>query len=266
VSRTVPRIFFSDLDGTLLDEDGSLHPDTVQAFKELAARGTRIVLASGRIPLNMVEICQALDLEGPQITMNGALVCSPTTGDVVVGHTLDEPAVRDHLQFAEDRGIPAVLAFPDGYKARDLGPVRRDFDAQLPEEVPDLDALATSRPYKTYLMTGPERFHAVLDEAYRLFEGRYHVTSGGNDISVELLHRQANKGAAATAFAASLGVPMSEVAAAGDGLNDVELLRAAGVSIAMPEAPPHVRQAATHVAPPRSAGGLVQVVEELFLA
>jgi hydroxymethylpyrimidine pyrophosphatase-like HAD family hydrolase len=157
-----------------------------------------------------------------------------------------------------------VLAFPDGYKAQDLEPLRRDFDAQLPDEVPDLDELARSRPFKTYLMTGPDRFHAVLAEAYDLFDGRYHVTSGGNDISVELLHRRANKGAAATALAASLGVPMSEVAAAGDGLNDVELLRAAGVSIAMPEAPPLVRQAATHVAPPRSAGGLVRAVEQLF--
>jgi hypothetical protein len=113
-------------------------------------------------------------------------------------------------------------------------------------------------------MTGAERFPEVLAAAYRLCDGRYHVTSGGNDVSVELLHLRANKGSAATALAASLGVPMSEVAAAGDGLNDVELLRAAGVSIAMDQAPDRVRQAATYVAPPRSAGGLVRAVEELF--
>jgi Cof subfamily protein (haloacid dehalogenase superfamily) len=264
VSLPVPQIFFSDLDGTLLDDDGSLHPDTVQAFKELAARGTLIVLASGRIPVNMVDICEALDLEGPQITMNGALVCSPLTGDVVEGHTLDEAAVREHFRFADDWGLPAVLAFPDGYKALDLEPLRADFDAQLPDEVPDLDVLARSRPFKTYLMTGAERFREVLAAAYELFDGRYHVTSGGNDVSVELLHLRANKGSAATALAASLGVPMSEVAAAGDGLNDVELLRAAGVSIAMHQAPDPVRQAAGHVAPPRSEGGLVRAVEELF--
>jgi Cof subfamily protein (haloacid dehalogenase superfamily) len=262
--RPLPRIFFSDLDGTLLDDDGSLHPDTVLAFKELAARGTRIVLASGRIPLNMVEVCETLELEGPQITMNGALVCSPLTGEVVAGHTLDESGVREHLRFAEQRDLPAVLAFPDGYKTQDLGPVRRDFDAQLPEEVPDLDELARSRPFKTYLMTSPDRFRDVLADAYGVFDGRYHVTSGGNDISVEVLHIRANKGAAAAALAASMGVPMSEVAAAGDGLNDLELLRAAGVSIAMPEAPEQLRRAATHVAPPRSTGGLVRAVEELF--
>lgn len=265
MTAPVPRIFFCDLDGTLLDDDGSLHPDSVQAFKALAARGTRIVLASGRIPLNMVEICEALNLDGPQITMNGALLCSPVTGEVLHGHALDEAAVREHLRFARARDIPAVLAYPDHYKAEDVGPLlRRNFDAQLPHEVPDVDELARSRPFKTYLMTGADRFREVLDEANEFFAGRYHVTSGGNDISVELLHLRANKGHAAEALAASLGVPMSEVAAAGDGLNDVELLRTAGVSIAMHEAPRHVQGAAGHVAPPRSEGGLVRAVELLF--
>jgi Cof subfamily protein (haloacid dehalogenase superfamily) len=264
MTAAVPKIFFCDLDGTLLDDDGSLHPDTVAAFAELAERGTRIVLASGRIPLNMVEVCRALGLEGPQITMNGALLCSPLTGEVLHGHTLERAAVHEHLRFARERDIPAVLAYPDGYKTENLEPLRDTFDAQLPDEVPDADELAGSRPFKTYLLTGTERFRQVLAEAYEVFEGRYHVTSGGNDGSVELLHPRANKGHAAQALAIRMGVPMSEVAAAGDGLNDVELLRAAGVSIAMHEAPDHVRAAATHVAPPRSEGGLVRAVEHLF--
>jgi Cof subfamily protein (haloacid dehalogenase superfamily) len=264
VTAPVPRIFFCDLDGTLLDDDGSLHPDSVQAFKELAARGTRIVLASGRIPLNMVEVCEALELKGPQITMNGALLCSPLTWEILHAHALDERAVREHLRFARERDVRAVLAYPDHYKTENVDPLlRRDFDAQLPEEAPDVDELARSRPYKTYLMTGAVRFREILDEATELFSGRYHVTSG-DDVSVELLHPRANKGDAAEALAAHLGVPMSEVAAAGDGLNDVELLRAAGVSIAMHEAPSSVHEAADLIAPPRSQGGLVRAVEQLF--
>jgi Cof subfamily protein (haloacid dehalogenase superfamily) len=264
VTRPVPRIFFSDLDGTLLDDDGSVHPDTVQAFKELAARGTHIVLASGRIPRTMAPVCEALDLRGPQITMNGALLCDPLTGEALHGHPLDEAAVRDHLAFAEEHGLPAVLAQPDGYAAPDVGPLRGSISAELLTEVTDVDELVRSRPYKTYLMTGRERFRAVLTEAYERFAGRYHVTSGGLDDSIELLDLRANKGHAATALAGHLGVPMAEVAAAGDGLNDVELLQACGVSIAMHEAPEHLREVATHVAPPRSEGGLVRAVEQLF--
>lgn len=260
----VPKIFFSDLDGTLLDDDGRVHPDTAQAFKELAARGARIVLASGRIPRNMVEVCEALGLAGPQITMNGALLCDPLTGEVLHGHTLEETAVHDHLAFAREHGLPAVLVYPDGYRSPDVEPLREVFGEALPDEVPDLDELAASRPFKTYLLTGLARFREVLADAYRQFEGRYHVTSGGVDNSIELLHLRANKGHAATALARRLGVPMSDVAAAGDGLNDVEMLQACGVSIAMHEAPDHVRAAATHVAPPRSEGGLVRAVERLF--
>jgi Cof subfamily protein (haloacid dehalogenase superfamily) len=264
VTLPVPKIFFSDLDGTLLDDDGRVHPDTVEAFSELAERGTRIVLASGRIPRNMVEVCEALGLKGPQITMNGALLCDPLTGEELHGHRLDETAVRDHLAFARERGLPAVLAYPDGYRTPDVEPLRAAFGDELPDEVPDEDELAGSRPFKTYLLTGFERFRQVLDDAYRLFDGRYHVTSGGVDDSIELLHLRANKGHAATALAGLLDVPLTEVAAAGDGLNDVEMLRACGVSIAMHEAPDDVRAAATHVAPPRTEGGLVRAVEQLF--
>jgi hydroxymethylpyrimidine pyrophosphatase-like HAD family hydrolase len=130
--------------------------------------------------------------------------------------------------------------------------------------VTDVDELARSRPYKTYLLTGFDRFRQVLADAYRLFGDRYYVTSGGIDNSIELMHPEANKGSGATALARHLGVPMSEVAAAGDGLNDVELLSACGVSIAMHEAPQRLREVATHVAPPRTEGGLVRAVEQLF--
>jgi Cof subfamily protein (haloacid dehalogenase superfamily) len=264
VTPSVPRIFFSDLDGTLLDDDGGVHPDTVRAFQELAARGTRIVLASGRIPRNMVSVCDALNLTGPQITMNGALVCSPSTGAVLHGYALDAAAVHEHLAFAREHDLPAVLAYADGYRTPDVEPLREAFGDQLPTEVRDEEELADSRPFKTYLMTGRERFRQILAAAYERFDGHYHVTSGGADDSVELLDLRVSKGSAAERLAADLGVPMSDVACAGDGLNDVELLRACGVSIAMHEAPHYVREAATHVAPPRSEGGLVRAVEELF--
>ena len=260
-----PKLFFCDLDGTLLDDDGSVHPDSRAALIELTARGTRVILASGRIPVDMSKTCEVLGLEGPQITMNGALLCSPVTGEILLKRCMDAATVRDHLRFARDRDVPAVLAYSAGYRTEHLGhAVKTAFEERLPEEVPDIEELAFSRPLKTYLLTGPDRYRQVLDEATELFAGRYGVTSGGNDVSVELLDLAANKGHAARTLASHLGVPMSEVAAAGDSLNDVELLAACPVSIAMHEAPTFVREAATHVAPPRSEGGLAAAVTQLF--
>ena len=261
----LPRVFFCDLDGTLLDEDGSLHPDTRRAFLALSARGTRVVLASGRMPVDMAETCEALGLEGPQITMNGALLCSPVTGETLLERSLDPSAVYDHLRFAREREVPAILAYPGGHKTEQLCPsVRAAFGARLPQEVPDIDELATSRPLKTYLLAGPDRYREVLAEASTVFAGRYSVTSGGLNVIVELLDLNANKGHAAQTLAAYLGVGMSEVAAAGDSLNDVDLLQECPVSIAMHEAPSFVRKVASHVAPPRSEGGLAAAIAQMF--
>ena len=68
----LPRVFFCDLDGTLLEEDGSLHPDVRKGFLALSERGTRVVLASARMPVAIAETCDAPGLAGPEITLNGA--------------------------------------------------------------------------------------------------------------------------------------------------------------------------------------------------
>jgi Cof subfamily protein (haloacid dehalogenase superfamily) len=267
VTSPAPRLFFCDLDGTLLDEDGRVHPKRMSALLELRARGTRVVLASGRLPFEMRATCELLGLHGPQITMNGALLCSPLTGDVLLQRHLPEPAVREHLRFACERDVPAVLIYPGGRRTQRLSPaVEEWYGARLPEVVKDLEQLAVSRPLKTLLLTGTDRYQEILAEAYAEFSGCGYVTSGGNDASVELLHSDANKGHAAATLARHLGVPMSETAAAGDSLNDLELLAACPVSIAMREAPRLVRGAATHVAPPRLEGGLSEAIEQLFIA
>jgi Cof subfamily protein (haloacid dehalogenase superfamily) len=261
----LPKLFFCDLDGTLLDENGALSPDSRRAFLELGERGTRVVLASGRLPGDMRQTCEALNLQGPQIAMNGALLCSPITGENLLERSLDSAAVHEHLRFAREHDVAAVLAYPDGHRTSHLGPaVRTRFKDRLPDEVPDIEALAASRPLKTYLLVGSKRYRALLSEARSIFEGRFEVTSGGQGVVVELLALDANKGHAAQTLASYLGVPMSQVAAAGDSLNDIEILRACPVSIAMYEAPAYVRAVSTHIAPPRSEGGLVAAVDQLF--
>jgi Cof subfamily protein (haloacid dehalogenase superfamily) len=263
----LPQVFFCDLDGTLLEQDGTLHPDSRRAFLSLSARGTRVVLASGRMPVDMAETCEALGLEGPQITMNGALLCSPVTGQTLLERSLDPPAVYEHLRFAREHEVPAILAYPGGHRTQRLCPrVRAAFSARLPQEVPDIDELAASRPLKTYLLAGPDRYRELLADAGTMFAGRYNVTSGGGNAIVELLQLDANKGYAARTLAAHFGVGMSEVAAAGDSLNDIELLQACPMSIAMHEAPSFVRKVVSHVAPPRGEGGLAAAISQLFAA
>ena len=265
--RPEPKLLISDLDGTLLDPDHLLRPRTRAMVRALRDAGVEVVLASGRIPPAMESICRELNLDGPQITTHGALVISPITGNVVSRHPMAPEDVRAHLAFAEEVGAPAVLCYEDGFKVERMHPgiaaIFEPYGEPLPEVVPDLDELVGSEPLKVYLWTEASRYGSVLSEARARFEDRNTVTSG-DQLGVEFLARDANKETAAAELASSIGLDMSEVAAIGDGPNDMNLLRSVGISAAMAHAAPEVRDAATFVVPGNDEEGAAVAMARMF--
>lgn len=264
-----PRLLICDLDGTLLDPDHRLTPRTRATILALRRSGVEVVLASGRIPLAMESVCRELGLDAPQVTMHGAMVTSPLTGQTVAAYPLGPDDVGAHLAFAGETAVPAILCYPDGFRTDRITPEIAGafvpYGEPLPEVVPDLGALASSEPYKTYLFTSAEGFRRILNAARRRFGSRYTITSGDGR-GVELLSPRANKARAAETVAAALGVDMSEVAAVGDGVNDIEILREAGVSAAMGHAPQEVREAATFVVPDNRREGAAVAIARMFPA
>jgi len=81
---------------------------------------------------------------------------------------------------------------------------------------------------------------------------------------LEIIPVAASKGAGLARLAEHVGVPLARVVAVGDQENDLEMLREAGLGVAMPHAPEPVRRAADRVAPAASEGGLLRLFAELF--
>ncbi len=82
---------------------------------------------------------------------------------------------------------------------------------------------------------------------------------------LDITHPLANKGVALTEIAKLLGVPLAEVAAIGDGANDVAMFERSGLSIAMGNAKPEVRQAADFVTDSNGDDGFAKAIERFIL-
>ena len=82
--------------------------------------------------------------------------------------------------------------------------------------------------------------------------------------NIELNLASANKGAALEALCRHLGVAMEETVAFGDGTNDLTMLRAAGLGVAMGNAAPELKAAADMVTDDNEQAGVARVINEIL--
>ena len=87
-------------------------------------------------------------------------------------------------------------------------------------------------------------------------------TSVGTNIELNI--RQANKGDALRALCAHLEIPLSETLAFGDGTNDLSMIRAAGLGVAMGNADFAVAAAADTVCDSNERDGVAKFIEKLL--
>ena len=257
-----------DLDGTLIDDSMTLDPPLVAAFRRAGERGLRVSLATGRMPAATERYRTELGIEGPLILYNGALVRDPRSGRDLLSLALPPGILAsrvyevfahapvDPLFFRDDRLHCLALTMP----------VRRFCE----EEGLSAHVIADPHPFlgqgtfvKTVFIGHPDTLPVLRRELERVVGDRARLVRTRGDY-LELLPAGASKGGALRELAAHLAVPLDRVIAVGDEENDVEMLRAAGLGVAMPHAPEAVRAAADRVAPPASEGGLLALFRELL--
>jgi hydroxymethylpyrimidine pyrophosphatase-like HAD family hydrolase len=238
------------------------------ALRRVASTGVRVVLATGRAPWHgIAELADELGLDGPQITMQGALASDPRTGQVERLRSLPPVTFLDGLQFAEELGLDPVVGLIDGHRAVRRAP-EADFLATGPgparyRSEDDLRHLAHSTPIRLYLPTGPVR-HQHVRAAASVWFARNASIVWSDQAGIELLGPGTDKGSAVAWLANRLGIARDEVAAVGDAPNDTAMLRYAGRSAAMGSAPEDVTRLADIVVPPSSGDGLLAALGWFF--
>jgi len=160
--------------------------------------------------------------------------------------------------------VRAILQ--DGCARADLDRILALAESLRFELVPSLEAIAGRGAIRTFIPTPPRRHAEVRDLARDWFGPRASVVWTDHN-GIELLASGTNKGEALGYLARKMGLDLErDVAAIGDGPNDVEMLRVAGRSVALGSAPADVKAAAGQVVPAEAPDGAVQAIGLLFPA
>lgn len=258
---------FCDIDGTLLNRGHRLTPATVAAVRAVAAAGARFILVSARMPDAMYPVQDELGLEAPMVCYSGALVLDERREPVhSVG--IDMPTAAD-IKARLDRGWPdlatSVYAFGNWLVDDDQHPlVRLEVEITgVPARIGGVDDLPASGgvAHKIFCVGEPER---ILAAERALAEAHPELSiCKSSPRYLEIMHGAATKENALRYLCRAMRLPREETVAFGDNYNDAGMIAAAGLGVAMGNAPESVRLAAGRVAPDHDHDGVAAVLREL---
>jgi Cof subfamily protein (haloacid dehalogenase superfamily) len=273
------RLLALDVDGTLLDPAGELRPTVRDAVMAAQQRGLRVVLCTGRRFRTARPLAQALQLDGPLVVHNGALV-----KDLASGQTLQQSYIAAemyHPALALLRRLSTPMMYVDAFHENvdiltepmeGAHPFQREYLQDQLAHCRIVDDIASPLAHGVLMLsimadgTNLQALRPVVEQTMGT-RGRVHLLVNKNyqGYILEILQAGVSKWQALQQLAAQQGITPEEIIAVGDDHNDLDMIRYAGLGIAMGNAVDTVQAAADAITGSNAEDGLAQALERFIL-
>ena len=268
------KLLVLDIDGTLLNKNGAISEIDRQALSEVQKAGIKVSLCTGRVTRACHKILAQLSLNGFHIFFDGALVCDPIYNQEIYSRPVEPALVREAAKAAFSCGVQ-IEFFSGSQYFSDKVSWRTELRQTFFGTSPTIVDYGSVWQMKEKIIKGgiiirsPEedpkirQFASIIQDQLSITWTR---TPAFPDLAfINITAPGVSKGKAVEALASYLGIPMDEVAAIGDGTNDIALLSSAGLAIAMQNAPEELKAIADHVTPDVEHCGVAHAIRKYFL-
>ena len=267
------RAIFTDIDGTLLDSARQLSPKTIEVVKK-AAKKIPFILASSRMPSAMRHLQAELDiLEHPLICYNGGFVIQYRNGnpglEVLGSIFIPSEICASILSLAADTSIHVSLYYEDEWYAptmdkwtdREQTITKTSAIIASPQAVIKQWQQKNIGAHKVMCM-GPAEEISVLEKRLRDQHGEQIHIYCSRSTYLELAPKTISKATAMKLIAARYDIPVSDIMAFGDNYNDIEMLEAAGMGIAVANAREEAKAVAREITGKSVDDGVALAIEK----
>jgi Cof subfamily protein (haloacid dehalogenase superfamily) len=267
------RLLATDLDGTLLDDHSRL-PEPNRVYIEiLMARGVQVALCSGRSYLSLAQFENMLGLDKPGcygISFNGGMVYDTLSKEIISDIRMGREVtleLADEIKRALGDSLLGVGIYAGAilYTEPASDTIRRyacksGIETTLVDKFSDI----TETPSKIVVRGENAPLRTVYDKMTGFVTGRCRMYFTSENL-LEFIPPDSGKGRGLCILAEHLGIPISETIAVGDQINDIDLLQAAGLGVAVANAVDEVKAAADYIAQADNNAGVIKEIYERFL-
>ncbi len=264
------KIVALDIDGTLVNSKKEITDATRDILIKIQEEGCKVAIATGRPFKGAVEQAEKLKLSkygGYLMCYNGGLIMDCKENKEVFSRNLPNEYIPEICEGLKGLDITVNTYYKDEIiasnsinKYTEIEPAIVKMNLRYVEDFVNF----VTFPINKCLLTGEPEEIAKLEPVFKeKFSGRLDVFKS-EPFFLELVPKGVNKGEAITKLAEINNVDISQTMSFGDGFNDIELIKTAGMGIAMANACKEVLDAADYVTLSNDMDGIAAAIEKFF--
>ena len=264
------KLIAMDLDGTLNNDQKVITEKTKAALMAAQRKGIRLALASARPSPGLFkerDILRLQDHKGILMSYNGGRIVDAETGKVLFETSMDLEETKQVLRKLEDLPVTPILDDGVQFYVTDKNGYKVDYECKnnnmVCSEVGNLADFLTFAPIKILMSVQPEELAEVQKQIADFLPESLTVVQTAA-FYLEVIPRIINKGQGIRDICKVLGIEPTEVVSFGDAANDIPMLEAAGMGVAMGNAQEAVKQAADMVTLSNNEDGIAVALEKLL--
>ena len=271
--RTVPptpKALALDLDGTLTNSEKKITPFVKREVLAAARSGVHIILASGRPVIGMAHVADELELGkcgGYILSNNGAKIVEWSAKKTVFESTLSRHAVEACCAASHVFDVETIVYDDNGLYSENIAAKyvekERYNNSAIATQVDELAQMVTWAPNKMMVVGEPDELKPALNWLSSELRSDADVFLS-EPYFIEITPRGIRKDAALAILMEYLNLNLNDLMACGDGLNDIPMLKCAGLAIAMENAYPETKEYADWIAPSNDENGVAAAVRQFI--
>ncbi len=252
------KLISCDLDGTLLDDNKEISINTIKKINDLINEGYIFVIATGRPYTGTIRYLKLFSNDNPVILYNGSVI---KINNETISFSLSDESAKRIIDLINSKNGTYIYWKDEVPYVNRIDDYINDY-VKISKVMPKIDnrdyhnvtKIIWFNEHNELLKYEKELFNDILDINHFTSQPTY----------LEFVSNKASKGKALKYICDKLNIKKENVIAFGDGNNDIEMLKYAGLGIAMENASENVKDNAKYITKSNNDEGVLLALNEIL--